>query len=172
MNGKKNISNSHKGKPGSFLGKKHTLETIKKIKDSIKKRFPNGRSGKLHPNWKGDSVCYAGLHEWVVSCLGNPYKCEHCGIENLRPRQYNWANKSGRYKRILEDWIRLCVKCHAKYDGASEKMRGRKVSLKTRKKLALSKMGEKNPQWKGGITPEIKAKIKGEAIKLKKKTGS
>jgi hypothetical protein len=66
--------------------------------------------------WKGNNVGYVALHMWVKKHLGNPKKCEHCGKKNLRPRQYNWANIDHKYRRKLEDWIRLCVKCHRKYD--------------------------------------------------------
>ncbi len=73
-------------------------------------------SGPDHPNWKGDKVSYRSLHYWVQRHLGKPKKCEDCGITDLRPRQYHWANISGKYMRDLSDWKRLCVKCHRKFD--------------------------------------------------------
>jgi hypothetical protein len=66
------------------------------------------------PNWKGDSVGKAALHRWVEKYKGKPRKCEHCGTE--KAKQYDWANVSQRYKRDLDDFIRLCRPCHAKYD--------------------------------------------------------
>lgn len=30
--------------------------------------------------------------------------------------KFEWANKSGDYKRDLSDWLRLCISCHRKYD--------------------------------------------------------
>lgn len=75
-----------------------------------------GKTDEQTPGWVGDKIKYFGLHTWVRKKLGKPLKCEHCGIENLRPRQYHWANKSREYKRDLSDWLRLCVKCHRKYD--------------------------------------------------------
>ena len=78
-------------------------------------KFPE-LSEEGHPNWKGDNVGYTGLHKWVVSKLGQPTKCEHCGKDGLTGHQIHWANKSGEYKRDITDWIRLCAKCHAKYD--------------------------------------------------------
>lgn len=63
-------------------------------------------------NWKGDSVSYSGLHKWVKRYLGRPDQCIECGnVQNLQ-----WANKSHEYKRELEDWISMCVKCHKAYD--------------------------------------------------------
>lgn len=88
------------------------------------KKISEGKTGKKVPSlqgvksshWKGDRVTYSGLHHWVKKEMGSPSYCEHCGANNLKPRQYHWANKSQQYKRELEDWLRLCVKCHRKYD--------------------------------------------------------
>ena len=55
---------------------------------------------------------YRNLHKWVVKTLGQPEICSKCGKSGLIGRQIHWANKSGRYKKDKNDWIRLCVKCH------------------------------------------------------------
>lgn len=60
---------------------------------------------------------YRSVHQWVEVRLGKPHRCEDCGDETLKHRQYHWANVSGLYKRSLEDWKRLCVVCHKKMDG-------------------------------------------------------
>jgi hypothetical protein len=47
-------------------------------------------------------------------------KCEHCGKERKRGEKgsvVEWANRTRGYKRERSDWLELCVKCHAKYDG-------------------------------------------------------
>ena len=66
-----------------------------------------------HPLWKGDGVGYFALHSWVYRKLGKPTNCEFCKITNTR---LELANISGKYKRNLDDWKYLCVKCHRKYD--------------------------------------------------------
>lgn len=67
--------------------------------------------------WKGDKVGYVGLHRWVRRHLGTPKKCENCGKDDFTSnRQIHWANKSRKYFRKLDDWIRLCVFCHKAYD--------------------------------------------------------
>jgi len=38
-------------------------------------------------------------------------------------------------------------------EAMSKKMKGRIISLETRKKWSISRRGKNNPQWKGGITP-------------------
>jgi len=84
------------------------------------------------PNWKGDNVGNGALHDWVERHLGKPNKCEHCKTETSK--KYDWANKSQKYKRDLNDWIRLCRKCHAKYD----------YPVRSKKwKLAVEKLGWK-----------------------------
>ena len=66
------------------------------------------------PNWKGDRVGISALHDWIKRQRGKPKICEHCGT--LTAKKYEWANKSRGYKRELNDWIRLCTKCHVAYD--------------------------------------------------------
>lgn len=72
--------------------------------------------GKKHPSWNGNKVDYSTLHQWVRRYLGKPDTCEHCNTSDLSGRQIHWANKSGSYKRRLDDWIRLCAPCHKKFD--------------------------------------------------------
>lgn len=72
--------------------------------------------GTSHIGWKGDAVGYAGLHKWIGRKLGKPSLCEHCHTTEGR---FEWANKSQEYKRDLDDWLRLCVKCHRNYDSDS-----------------------------------------------------
>ena len=64
--------------------------------------------------WKGDDVGYHGLHRWVVKMKGKPSLCEKCGT--TKAKKFEWANKSGLYKRDVNDWIRMCTKCHHDYD--------------------------------------------------------
>jgi len=88
-----------------------------------KGQFLKGHSetrGKQHGQWKGDKVGYSALHEWLRLRLGNPKVCDRC--PDLKAKRYEWANISGKYKRILSDWERLCVRCHRKKDGHAKKM--------------------------------------------------
>lgn len=73
-------------------------------------------TGSGNPQWKGNEVGYRALHIWVESKLGKPSKCEHCNTDGLTQRKIHWANKSGQYLRDLDDWMRLCAKCHKQYD--------------------------------------------------------
>lgn len=74
----------------------------------------NHAKGPSHYLWKGDKAGYGAVHKWVARVKGRPQKCEECGKTDATV--YHWANLSGKYLRIVEDWKRLCVPCHRKHD--------------------------------------------------------
>jgi len=73
------------------------------------------KKGQIPWNWKGDEVGYAALHSWIKRKLGKPNKCQNPKCKH-KTEIFDWANKSGKYKRDLNDWIRLCRSCHRSYD--------------------------------------------------------
>jgi len=115
------IKEALKRRSKAFISKKvrgYGLDKEFNIKRGAKKGvMPKNLSslhikGEKNPKWKGDDVGYQALHTWVRDRLGKPKKCSHCpATTNL-----DWANKSGKYKRDLKDWISLCRKCHIWYD--------------------------------------------------------
>lgn len=120
---RKKLSESHKGiKPSKKTKAKMSKIARERgfgkwmkgriLSDSTKKKM--SRKGAQNPAWKGGNVGYFALHSWVSRELGRPNKCEHCDTTEVR--SYDWANKSGEYKRDLSDWIRLCRPCHRRYD--------------------------------------------------------
>lgn len=131
---RKNIGISHRGlKP--MLGKTHTKKAREKMSkthkrigskppslkgvkksDDHRRKLSEAHKGEKAYNWKGDDASYRTKHQWAARTFGVPDTCEHCGKSGLKERQIHWANKSGQYKRILDDWRRLCVSCHKKYD--------------------------------------------------------
>jgi len=74
------------------------------------------KTGEEHHNWKGDFTSYRNMHRWVVRHKGQPTKCEHCGKDGLTGHKIHWANVSREYHRDIDDYIRLCAKCHGAYD--------------------------------------------------------
>ena len=70
--------------------------------------------GEKHFNWKGDKCSYSSMHIWVSKWKGKPKKCESCGIETAK--KFEWANIDHQYRRVLEDYIRMCTTCHRRYD--------------------------------------------------------
>ena len=73
-----------------------------------------------NPRLKNDVPEYRDLHKWIIRELGRPLKCERC--KTITAKIYDWANKTGEYKRELDDWMRLCRKCHSNYDGVAQKI--------------------------------------------------
>lgn len=140
------IKNRYKTGWSPRKGKRHSEETKQRISESKKKQgivpktvFVKGRTpwnkgkkclyvternlkanpsptGSNHWKWAGDSVSYRALHKWVISKLGQPTECEYCKTTNLIGHDIHWANISKEYKRDTKDWIRLCARCHKKFD--------------------------------------------------------
>lgn len=110
----------NKGKEGIYTKEtlKQMSKTMKKV--AVEKGFGKWMKGKdlreLSGNWKGEEVGYGALHDWVRRRLGTPNKCSQCGLVSDRPRMMHWASLSRQYKRDLQDWIRLCAKCHKDFD--------------------------------------------------------
>ena len=77
-------------------------------------------SGEKHPGWKGENAKYIAKHNWIANNFGKPDTCEKCKKSGFSGHRIHWANKSGKYFRNFDDWIRLCVSCHRKYDGMDE----------------------------------------------------
>lgn len=94
--------------PPSRKGKKDSFET--RIKKSM------SRKEEKNNQWLGDAVGYSGVHTWVKKWKGKPDTCEKCGKTGLTGHKIQWANVDHKYRRILDDYLRLCAKCHRQYD--------------------------------------------------------
>lgn len=77
--------------------------------ETIEKRISQF-TGVNHWCWKGDKASYRSLHKWVERSLGKANHCEN--NSNHISSRYHWANISGEYKRILDDWKQKCPKCN------------------------------------------------------------
>jgi ribosomal protein L31 len=72
-------------------------------------------TGDLNPAWKGESVSYYALHQWVRKEWGSANHCEECGLSDPS-RIFEWANLSGTYIRAPHDWRMMCRPCHSRHD--------------------------------------------------------
>lgn len=107
---------------GRKKGYKHSKQTIDKISKSKAGKSAVWAKGSNSYAWKGDKVSYPSIHQWVAYWKGSPDTCEQCGKTGFKVGQIQWANIDHKYRRVLEDYIRLCVKCHFQFDGrASQK---------------------------------------------------
>jgi len=112
-------NDSRKGKPSWNKGIKRTWESSGDFK---KGNVPwnKGKDWKEmqmenSPRWKGLEASLVAKHAWVVRRLGQPKKCVFCGLDD-EERMYHWSNISGKYLRDVNDYQRLCVPCHKRYD--------------------------------------------------------
>lgn len=82
----------------------------------------------------GMRMSYAGVHQWIKRVKGQPQECEEC---TTKEGLIDWSNISGQYKRDIDDWRRLCRKCHIKADDhpnkRKETLMQRYGTLNTRK---------------------------------------
>lgn len=102
-------------------GKKQSKETIEKRREKLigRKHPPSWfekHTGENNSTWRGDNCGYSGVHKWVIRWKGSPSMCEYCGIKGGSSRKYHWANVDHKYRRVLDDYIRMCCSCHSKYD--------------------------------------------------------
>jgi len=115
-------NNKGQFKKGFYVGfgfKKGTIPWNKNKKGihlskttEFKKGMIPWNKGKATKKLEEYSNGYDAIHEWVERWMGRPKECEKCGNK----QRLEWANKSGRYKRVKSDWLRLCKKCHNLYD--------------------------------------------------------
>jgi len=87
-----------KGNHGYWAGKKRPAMT-----------------GINHFAWRGDEAGYMAIHDWIKYHYGKADKCEQCRRQGVSKR-FEWANVSGEYKKDINDWIKLCSKCHHQVD--------------------------------------------------------
>jgi len=120
--------------------------------------------GENNVNWKGNNVGYDALHDWLKREFGKPQICEFCSSKDLGSTKYQWANKSGKYIRIREDWLRLCAKCHYKYDKRDKVLQKyQKLPIKYGKP---NKTGFKNVRLTRSNTYRPHIKVNGKVVYL------
>lgn len=103
------------------LNKKHNIKRGLRKGTTPKNLESLHIKGSKNQNWKGDKVGYMALHDWVRRTLGKPKYCEHC--KTTEAKMFDWANISGKYKRNIKDWKRLCRSCHIKYDNKKKRFK-------------------------------------------------
>ena len=91
-----------------------------------KGKCPFKFEGENHWAWQKENPSYRAVHAWIRKKYGKPDKCENkrCvyprkdarGHLMVKPKAYQWANLSGKYRRDRKDFIKLCALCHKLFD--------------------------------------------------------
>lgn len=101
---RRRISASEKGKHVSVL----TREKMRKVM--------LGQTGEKCRNWTGDSVGYFGIHDWLAKEYGRANECQNSWCLG-KHKLFHWAKlEDKKYERKRENFIKLCVRCHNRYD--------------------------------------------------------
>lgn len=110
--------------------------------DEHKKNLSLGQTGKSkntkgvpRPNRYSSNPSNRTIHLWVEKWKGKPKECEMCGTTEAT--KFEWANVDHTYRRVLEDYIRMCSPCHGAYDKGKgfRKRRGVYISVEEFNKL-------------------------------------
>lgn len=65
---------------------------------------------------------YHAVHDWLRIHHGSADKCSQKGCDGLYGR-YEWALLDGyTYEKKIENFSKMCIPCHRRYDGIIEKM--------------------------------------------------
>ena len=116
--------NVYVGAANPFFGKTHSEEAKEKMRAAKLKAPVRYWAGKSRPDvtarCKGKAVVaddmlkYVGRHQRIAKLLGKENYCEIC--KSTTKSRYQWSNKDHKYSLNPNDWQRLCVSCHQKYD--------------------------------------------------------
>lgn len=119
-------------------------------------------------------ISYRGIHSYVGRHF-QPYQgCDLCRTTEIR--KYEWAEKTpGKHSRERNDWMRLCVPCHSRYDGKTGAKRPKEICLKISKSLkgkhkSLSHRLKLSIAHKGkSLSPEHRQKLSEYLLKHPRK---
>ncbi len=98
---------------------------------------------------------YGSFHRHVRVIRGTPAHCEHCGNTD-RSIRYEWANLTGQYADP-NDYIRLCKRCHMRFDNVPAKITADKTGRPRR-----DMQGERHRSAK--LTPDLVRSIRQRAL--------
>jgi hypothetical protein len=83
------------------------------------------KPGASNPSWKGDTVGYEALHQWIRRHFPPTGQCELCGAT----ARTEYASVGHTYTRNRADWTEICAPCHATLDGAYERSAAHRMSM-------------------------------------------
>lgn len=114
---------------------------------------------------------YGSVHKWLYYWYGKANRCDNPNCPKAC-KYFSWALKKGReYEHNRDNFIQLCLSCHAKYD-FTEKIRKHLIAIH-KGKPASPQAYEANRKKLTGVprTKEDRRKIKLGLLKRKERLG-
>lgn len=99
------------------IERQRRLMTGRKASPETRAKMAEAHRGPRNHNWKGDSIGYSALHEWLARNFAKTGTCEECRFSDVSRTE--WANISGEYRRDRADFRELCPRCHKLADIAA-----------------------------------------------------
>ncbi len=104
----------------SVVAKKRCIEKPHTIPDwtdrthslNTRLKYLEDRGGNIDRTKGNYRIGYVNVHKYIRKRYNFKNECLLCGVQG----KMQLANKSGEYKKELDDWLELCPKCHHKYD--------------------------------------------------------
>jgi len=101
--------------------------------------YKNKKGETAHHFWKGNNAKPRAVHRWIERWKGKPNECEMCG--KTEGKRFEWANIDHKYRRVLDDFIRMCTSCHRNYDIKNNNWKGGKKLSNRRRKSSRRNLG-------------------------------
>lgn len=106
------------------VSQKVVWRALKRLGVKARKSVKRNQYGANNSSWKGGEATYSAFHARVIAVRGKPSLCEFCGATSGR---FEWSNQTGAYQNV-EDYKRLCVSCHKRFDAARRRKDGTRLS--------------------------------------------
>ena len=98
---------------------------VKRYGIETRPRIPRNQRGQNSASWLGDAAGYKAMHLRVYNERGAPHHCTKCDTRSAS--RYEWANLTGNYQDV-NDYQRMCVLCHRRFDAARRRATGMRTS--------------------------------------------
>jgi hypothetical protein len=98
-------------------------------------KFAHNNLNQNNGQWKGNTVGYDSIHQWVKRHKPKTKFCECCKIKP----PHDLANISKQYKRDTNDYTWLCKKCHHHLDWVLDKEKLGSATKLINKKIGVRK---------------------------------
>lgn len=121
-----------------------------KIQSKNSELIKGNSKNKYHLGHLKDDVKYGALHDWVRYHKVKTGKCAICGTTKSGSkdgRDLDLANISGKYKRDLDDFEWLCIKCHRQFDKIKKNVFYEVIAVEVKSNGILSKLEKEKCRW-------------------------